>query len=143
MITPMLNSQNSDKPKGGSTDKKFYQKSFTRVEFCVHIFSSSNNTILTLTDLNGKVKAWSSAGSVGFRGSRRSTSYAAQQAGDSLAKKIQKLDIQDVNVEVKGFGAGREAAVRGLKLGGLKIRNIRDRTNIPHNGCRAPKKRRY
>jgi len=106
------------------------------------VFSTSNNTILTLTDQNGNVKAWKSAGSSGFRGARRATSYAAQQAGELLAKKSRTLGTQIVTVELKGFGPGREASVRGLKIGGLSIQKIEDRTGIPHNGCRAPKKRR-
>ena len=110
--------------------------------FRVCILSTLNNTILTLTDQDGNVKAWNSAGSSGFRGARRATSYAAQQAGELLAKKSRTLGTRIVTVELKGFGPGRDASVKGLKVGGLSIQKIEDHTGIPHNGCRAPKKRR-
>ena len=110
--------------------------------FRVCILSTSNNTILTLTDQEGNVKAWNSAGSAGFRGARRATSYAAQQAGELLAKKVRNLGNRFITIELKGFGPGRDASVKGLKVGGLSIQKIEDRTSLPHNGCRAPKKRR-
>ena len=112
-------------------------------QFRVYILSTFNNTILTLTDQNGKVKAWKSAGSAGFKGARRATSYAAQQAGELLAQKVQNFGVKAVSVQVKGFGPGRDASVKGLKVGGLQIQKIEDRTSIPHNGCRPPKKRRF
>ena len=108
----------------------------------VCILSTLNNTILTFTDQTGKVKAWYSAGSAGFRGARRATSYAAQQAGELLAKKVRSFGTRTVSIQLKGFGPGRDASVKGLKVGGLLIQKIEDRTAIPHNGCRAPKKRR-
>jgi len=109
----------------------------------IHVQSSSNNTILTLTGADGKVKAWNSAGTAGFRGARRSTNYAAQQAAEILAQKTKDLGFTTVAVKLKGMGAGRETAVRGLKIGGLRITRIDDCTPIAHNGCRTAKKRRF
>ncbi len=107
----------------------------------IYISSTPNNTILTATDHKGKVKAFKSAGSAGFKGARRATSYAAQQAGELLAQQIH-AHTKRVSVILKGFGPGRDASVKGLKIGGLSFRKIEDRTSIPHNGCRPPKKRR-
>ena len=108
----------------------------------VYIQLTSNNTILTLTDPEGKTLAWSSCGSAGFKGGRKNTAYAAQTAADSLAKKAHKLGVSTVRVILKGLGKGRDMAVRGLVMGGLKISRLEDRTPVPHNGCRPPKKRR-
>ncbi|HEY2845808.1 MAG TPA: 30S ribosomal protein S11 [Bryobacteraceae bacterium] len=108
----------------------------------VHVQASFNNTIVTVTDTVGNVLAWSSSGSLGFRGSRKGTPYAAQQASLTAANKAKESGLRSVNVNVSGPGAGRESAVRALSTAGLEVRSIRDRTPIPHNGCRPPKKRR-
>jgi small subunit ribosomal protein S11 len=108
----------------------------------VHVQASFNNTIITITDTVGNVLAWSSSGSLGFRGSRKGTPYAAQQASLTAANKAKESGVRSVNVNVSGPGAGRESAVRALSTAGLEVRSIRDRTPIPHNGCRPPKKRR-
>ena len=107
-----------------------------------HIQSTFNNTIVSITDKEGKVVAWSSAGQVGFKGSRKSTPYAAQMAAEAAAKKALEAGMQEVEVYVKGPGAGREAAIRSLQAVGLKVTIIKDVTPIPHNGCRPPKRRR-
>jgi len=107
-----------------------------------HIQSTFNNTIVTITDMGGNVIAWSSAGSKGFKGSRKSTPYAAQQAAEDAAKKAMVHGLKNLEVYVKGPGAGREAALRSLQSMGLNIKLIRDVTPIPHNGCRQPKRRR-
>ena len=107
-----------------------------------HIQSTFNNTIVTITDMGGNVIAWSSAGSKGFKGSRKSTPYAAQQAAEDAAKKAMAHGLKNLEVYVKGPGAGREAALRSLQSMGLNIKLIRDVTPIPHNGCRQPKRRR-
>jgi len=107
-----------------------------------HIQSTFNNTIVTITDVAGNVVAWSSAGSKGFKGSRKSTPFAAQLAAEEAARKAQECGIQSLGVYVKGPGAGREAALRALAAAGFKITLIRDVTPVPHNGCRPPKRRR-
>jgi small subunit ribosomal protein S11 len=107
-----------------------------------HIQATFNNTIVTLTDKSGNVVAWASAGSVGFKGSRKSTPFAAQTAAENAARKAMDLGLKQVEVCVKGPGAGREAAIRSLQAVGLEITAIRDVTPIPHNGCRPPKRRR-
>ncbi len=101
-----------------------------------------NNTIVTITDTAGNVVAWASAGSVGFKGSRKSTPFAAQMAADNAAQKAMGYGMKEVKVYVKGPGAGREAAIRALQAAGLEIVAIKDVTPIPHNGCRPPKRRR-
>jgi small subunit ribosomal protein S11 len=108
----------------------------------VHVQASFNNTIITITDPIGNVLAWSSSGSLGFRGSRKGTPYAAQQASLTAANKARETGLRTVEVNVSGPGAGRESAVRALATAGLDVRAIKDKTPIPHNGCRAPKKRR-
>jgi len=107
-----------------------------------HIQSTFNNTIITITDVNGNVIAWSSAGVKGFKGSRKSTPYAAQQSAEDAARKAMVHGLKNIDVFVKGPGAGREAALRSLQAVGLNIRTIRDVRPIPHNGCRQPKRRR-
>jgi small subunit ribosomal protein S11 len=111
-------------------------------EGVVHIHSTFNNTLVTITDQVGNVLAWSSAGSVGFKGSRKGTPFAAQMAADAAAKKAMDSGVRNVQVHVKGPGAGRESALRSLQSAGFHITVIRDVTPIPHNGCRAPKRRR-
>jgi small subunit ribosomal protein S11 len=107
-----------------------------------HIQSTFNNTIITLTDLQGNAIAWSSAGSLGFKGSRKSTPFAAQMAAEAAAKDAMEHGLKNVQVFVKGPGSGREAAIRALQAAGLDINMITDVTPIPHNGCRPPKRRR-
>lgn len=107
-----------------------------------YIQSSFNNTIITITDPRGNVVSWSSGGSVGFKGSRKSTPFAAQLAAENAAKKAMENGLKTVDVYIKGPGSGREAALRALQSVGLKIHLIRDVTPIPHNGCRPPKRRR-
>ena len=107
-----------------------------------HISSTFNNTIVSITDPAGNVISWASAGSVGFKGSRKSTPFAAQLAAESAAKKAADHGMRNITVLVKGPGAGRESALRALQSAGLKISLIRDCTPIPHNGCRPPKRRR-
>ncbi|HEY3451745.1 MAG TPA: 30S ribosomal protein S11 [Myxococcales bacterium] len=108
----------------------------------VHIASTFNNTLITITDLSGNVLSWSSAGARGFKGSRKSTPFAAQVAAGDAAAKAMEHGLKTVSVQVSGPGAGRESALRALAAAGLKITLIRDTTPIPHNGCRPPKRRR-
>src|SRR5579863_5522827 len=108
----------------------------------VHVQSTFNNTIITITDVSGNVLSWSSAGARGFKGSRKSTPFAAQVAAGDAAAKAMEHGLKNVSVLVKGPGAGRESALRALAAAGLKISLIRDVTPIPHNGCRQPKRRR-
>jgi len=105
-----------------------------------HIHSTFNNTIITITDPNGNAIAWSSAGALGYKGSRKSTPFAAQLAGEACAKAAMDHGVQRVEVSVKGPGPGREAAIRSLQTAGLEITAIKDVTPIPHNGCRPPKR---
>ena len=106
-----------------------------------YIQSTFNNTIITLTDPNGKVISWASAGTAGFKGSRKSTPYAAQIAADRAAKRAMEHGLRQVEVFVRGPGSGREAAIRSLQGAGIQVMSIRDVTPIPHNGCRPPKRR--
>ena len=107
-----------------------------------HIQSSFNNTIVTLTDTQGNALSWASAGGLGFRGSKKSTPYAAQMAAETAAKAAQIHGLKSVDVMVKGPGSGREAAIRALSAAGLTVTRIKDVTPVPHNGCRPPKRRR-
>lgn len=107
-----------------------------------YIHATFNNTIITITDQQGNTVTWSSAGTVGFKGSRKSTPYAAQLAAQQVVKNAQDHGVREIDVFVKGPGPGREAAIRSLHGAGLKVRSITDVTPIPHNGCRPPKKRR-
>lgn len=107
-----------------------------------HIQATFNNTIVTITDQAGGVVAWSSSGSLGFKGSRKGTPYAAQMAAESAAKKAMDFGMKQLDVFVKGPGAGRESAIRALQAAGLDINLIKDVTPVPHNGCRPPKRRR-
>ncbi|MCK5332791.1 30S ribosomal protein S11 [Candidatus Parcubacteria bacterium] len=108
----------------------------------VHIKSTYNNTVVTLTDLNGGVIAWSTAGLLGFKGAKKATPYAATNIVNSLLEKTKKVGLREVDVFVKGIGSGRESAVRAIAANGLVISSITDMTPIPHNGCRPPKPRR-
>lgn len=107
-----------------------------------HIQSTFNNTLITISDTNGNTLAWGSAGGMGFKGSRKSTPFAAQIAAEAVARKAMEQGMRSVEVYVKGPGAGREAAIRSLQAAGLEINLIKDCTPIPHNGCRPPKRRR-
>ena len=108
----------------------------------VHVFASFNNTIVTVTDTQGNTVAWGSAGSAGFKGSRKSTPFAARLAAEQAVKAAQALGIQEVELFIKGPGPGRENAIRAVQSAGMKVRSISDITPVPHNGCRPPKKRR-
>ena len=107
-----------------------------------YIKATFNNTMITITDPNGDVLCWDSAGTIGYKGSRKSTPFAAQRAAEACATKAKKLGVREVEVRVKGPGAGRESAIRALQAAGLDIRAIEDTTPLPHNGCRPSKKRR-
>ncbi len=124
--------------------KKNYKKREKRVVHngFVHVQASFNNTIVTITDPDGNTVSWSSAGSLGFRGSRKGTPFAAQQAALTAASKAKESGLRSVEVRVSGPGSGRESAVRALATAGIEVRLIRDTTPMPHNGCRPPKKRR-
>lgn len=107
-----------------------------------YIHSTFNNTLITLTDPDGNVLSWGSSGTVGFKGARKGTAFAAQRAADSAARRAVEHGVREVEVLIKGPGAGREAAIRSLQAAGINVTSIRDVTPIPHNGCRPPKKRR-
>jgi small subunit ribosomal protein S11 len=126
-------------PKKKRSRKK---EKLTDVTGVAHIKATFNNTIVTITDTKGNVISWASAGKVGFKGSRKSTPYAAQMAAESCAREAVNLGLQRIEVWVKGPGSGREAAIRSLQAAGLDITAIKDVTAIPHNGCRPPKRRR-
>ncbi len=108
----------------------------------VHVLATFNNTIVTISDRQGNTVAWSSCGSVGFKGSKKSTPFAAQIAAKNAAKKALEQGLKDVEVYVKGPGSGRESAIRAIQAAGLRISAIKDVTPLPHNGCRPPKRRR-
>jgi small subunit ribosomal protein S11 len=107
-----------------------------------HIYATFNNTIVTITDLNGNTVSWASAGAAGFKGSRKSTPYAARLAGQNAARVAHDSGMQEVDVIVKGPGPGRENAIRSIQSSGIRVTSIQDITPVPHNGCRPPKKRR-
>ncbi len=107
-----------------------------------HIRATFNNTQITITDVNGETIAWDSAGTVGFKGARKSTPFAATRAAESAASKARKVGMKEIEIRVKGPGGGRESAVTALSHSGLKVTAIEDHTPVPHNGCRPPKKRR-
>jgi len=107
-----------------------------------HIKATFNNTQVTITDTNGDVLCWATAGTVGFKGSRKSTPFAAQKAAETCAERASKFGLKEIEVRVKGPGSGRESAITGLQTGGLSVRSIEDVTPLPHNGCRPRKKRR-
>ncbi len=129
------------KKKSGKTIRKKKTK-LHESEGIVHIKASFNNTIITITDLKGNVIAWSSCGKIGYKGSKKSTSYAAQQSAKDVANTITNMGLKTVHVKVSGPGSGRDSAVRALQAQGLRILSIIDTTPIPHNGCRPPKRRR-
>ncbi|MFH2050014.1 MAG: 30S ribosomal protein S11 [bacterium] len=129
----------ADAKKKGKTRKKSRK---VESNGTVHINATFNNTIITLTDVTGRTISWGSAGRVGFKGSKKSTPFAAQQAASLAAKEAMDMGLRRVEVWVKGPGSGREAAIRSLSASGLEISIIKDVTPIPHNGCRPPKRRR-
>ena len=126
--------------KPNTSRKKKVKK--TVVDGIAHVHASFNNTIITLSDRQGNVLSWATSGGAGFRGSRKSTPFAAQVAADDAGRKAQEYGLQNLEVRIKGPGPGRESSVRALNALGYKITNIVDVTPIPHNGCRPPKKRR-
>ena len=129
------------KPKpGGRRPRKRERRNVSHG--VAHIKSSFNNTIITITDLEGNVLSWASAGNVGFKGSRKSTPFAAQMAAEKAARGAMEHGVRKVDVEVKGPGSGRETAIRSLQATGIEVTGIKDVTPVPHNGCRPPKRRR-
>jgi small subunit ribosomal protein S11 len=122
------------------TGKKKVRKNVGRG--IAHIKASFNNTQVTITDVNGETLAWDSAGTVGFKGARKSTPFAATRAAENCASKAKKFGVQEIEVRIKGPGQGRESAITALQNSGLKISSIEDNTPLPHNGCRPPKRRR-
>jgi len=124
----------------GQKTKKKIKRNVPRA--VAHVQASFNNTIITIADPNGETLCWGSAGTIGFKGSRKSTPFAAQRAAERCAELAMKMGVREVEVLVKGPGAGRESAIRALSAAGLKIRAIEDVTPIPHNGCRPRKRRR-
>jgi len=120
--------------------KKKVRRNVTRG--IAHIRATFNNTLVTITDTNGDVLCWANAGTVGFKGSRKSTPFAAQRAAETCADRASKFGLREIEVRVKGPGSGRESAITGLQTGGLSVRSIEDVTPLPHNGCRPRKKRR-
>ncbi|MCE5273190.1 30S ribosomal protein S11 [bacterium] len=126
--------------KKGSKVKKKVKK--VEAEGVAHIKASFNNTIVTITDLNGNTVSWASAGKVGFKGSKKSTPFAAQTVAENAAREVINLGMKRVHVKVQGPGSGRESAIQAIQAAGLTIKSIRDCTPIPHNGCRPPKRRR-
>jgi len=131
------------KAKTGKKGKKFKSRARKNIpDGLVSIQATFNNTIVTISDAKGNVISWSSAGSLGFRGSQKGTPFAAQQASMTAANAAKEHGLRRVNVRVKGPGGGRESAIRALATAGIEVRHIRDVTPIPHNGCRPPKRRR-
>ena len=129
------------KPKpGGRRPRKRERRNVSHG--VAHIKSSFNNTIITITDLEGNVLSWASAGNVGFKGSKKSTPYAAQMAAEKAARGAMEHGVRKVDVQVKGPGSGRETAIRSLQSNGIEVTGIKDVTPVPHNGCRPPKRRR-
>ena len=107
-----------------------------------HVRATQNNTIVTITDMNGETIAWDSAGTIGFKGARKSTPFAATRAGESAGQKARKLGMSEIEVRIRGSGSGRAAAVNGLVSTGMRVSAVEDRTPVPHNGCRPAKRRR-
>lgn len=122
--------------------KKSRKEKRNVVHGIAHVHASFNNTLVTITDLEGNVVTWASAGSLGFKGSRKGTPFAAQQAASSAAVSARDHGLRSIDIRVKGPGSGRESAIRALQAAGVEIKSIRDVTPIPHNGCRPPKRRR-
>lgn len=139
----MAKTQNTKGAAKPGKNKKFKKRERKNVPFgLVFIQATFNNTIVTIADVEGNTLSWSSAGSLGFRGSRKGTPFAAQQAAITAGGKAKESGLRAVDVRVSGPGSGRESAIRALATLGIEVRSIRDNTPMPHNGCRAPKKRR-
>jgi small subunit ribosomal protein S11 len=140
----MAKSETADKGAGKKTKKVFKKRGEKRVVHSglAHIQASFNNTIITITDTEGNVIGWSSAGNIGFKGSRKGTPFAATQAAINAANAAKQVGLRSVDVRVTGPGSGRESAIRALQTVGIEVKSIRDVTPIPHNGCRPPKRRR-
>lgn len=130
------------RPTGAKGAKKKKKKQVSDPNGMAFIKATFNNVLVTVTDANGNVLSWSSSGKEGFKGSRKNTPYAAQLSAETAAKAAHEMGLRRVEVFVKGPGAGREAAIRALATSGLEVTSIKDRTPIPHNGCRPPKRRR-
>jgi len=130
------------KKRRNKSRKKKKKVRLQETEGKVHIKASFNNTIVTITDMKGNVIAWSSGGKIGYKGSRKSTSYAAKLTSTEVAKEVLNMGLKAVHVELTGPGSGRDSAVRSLQAAGLEVLSLTDITPIPHNGCRPPKKRR-
>ncbi len=130
----------SQNPKAGVRARKKIKKNVA--EGIAHIHASFNNTVITITDRQGNALSWATSGSAGFKGSRKSTPFAAQIAGEHAGKLAQECGVKNLEVRIKGPGPGRESAMRALNALGFKITSIADVTPVPHNGCRAPKRRR-
>jgi small subunit ribosomal protein S11 len=128
------------KPTRRKTSVKKTKRTLSSAQ--VHLYATFNNTIITVTDQQGNTVSWTSAGSIGFKGSRKSTPFAARLAAEDSMKKAQSMGIQEIDLFIKGPGPGRESAIRAIQAQGMKIRSISDITPVPHNGCRPPKKRR-
>ncbi len=125
---------------GKTVGKRKQRRSVSKA--IVHVHATFNNTMITITDTNGATLCWASAGTVGFKGTRKSTPFAAQRAAETAASAARKFGIQEIDVRVKGPGPGRESAVSALQAGGLRIQSVEDVTPLPHNGCRPRRKRR-
>jgi small subunit ribosomal protein S11 len=131
-----------NKPKASLAAKRKKKKQLSDPNGMAFVKATFNNVIVTITDVDGNVVSWSSAGKEGFKGSRKNTPYAAQLSAETAAKTAHEMGLRKVEVFVKGPGSGREAAVRGMASSGLEVTSIKDRTPLPHNGCRPPKRRR-
>ena len=143
MAKPAASTGGAAAPEKKGKKKTFKKKERKHVPFgVVHIQASFNNTIVTISDPAGNVLSWKSSGSLGFRGSRKGTPFAAQQAAMNAANMAREHGVRAVEVRVSGPGSGRESAIRALSAAGIEVRAIRDSTPIPHNGCRPPKRRR-
>jgi len=136
MSTPIAPAKPAPSPKKSKKEKKHV------VHGIAHVHASFNNTHVTITDLEGNVLSWSSSGTLGFKGSRKGTPFAAQQAAMACANAAKEHGLRSLDIRVKGPGSGRESAIRALQAAGVEIKSIRDVTPIPHNGCRPPKRRR-
>jgi small subunit ribosomal protein S11 len=129
-------------PAKKATPKKSKKEKRHVVHGVAHVQASFNNTLITITDLEGNVVSWASAGTLGFKGSRKGTPFAAQQAASTAASAAKEHGLRSLDIRVKGPGSGRESAIRALQAAGVEVKSIRDVTPIPHNGCRPPKRRR-
>jgi len=135
-----VNTQSSSASAGAAAKRRKVRRNVTLA--VVHVKATFNNTVVTITDTKGDVLCWASAGTSGFKGSRKSTPFAGQCAAQQAAEKAAKYGVKEVDVRVKGPGSGRESAITALQMAGLSVKSIEDVTPLPHNGCRPPKKRR-